>query len=211
MKEFPNQLIERYKKFKNTVFETQSNYYSDLARNGQNPEIMIISCCDSRVDPESIFSARPGELFVVRNVANLVPPYETQGSYHGVSAAIEFAVLNLQIKHLIILGHSGCGGISVALDSDNAIQTDANFISKWMSILDEPKSKIAANTSQTHEQQCHELGQEGIKHSLKNLRTFPFVRILEKKGSLQLHGALFDIEHGELSVLDEAKAIFTTI
>ena len=211
MQEFPNQLIERYKKFKNTVFESESNYYSDLAKNGQNPEIMIISCCDSRVDPESIFSARPGELFVVRNVANLVPPYETQGSYHGVSAAIEFAVLNLQIKHLIILGHTFCGGISVALDSDTAIQTDANFISKWMSILDEPKTRIAANSPHDHDHQCHELGLEGIKHSLKNLRTFPFVRILEKKGSLQLHGARFDIENGELFVLNEETGDFSAI
>lgn len=211
MREFPNQLIERYKQFKDTVFDGATNFYSDLAKNGQSPEIMIISCCDSRVDPETIFSARPGELFVVRNVANLVPPYETQGSYHGVSAAIEFAVLNLQIKHLIVLGHSSCGGISVALDSDNAIQTDANFISKWMSILDEPKSIIAAKSEQSHEQQCFELGREGIKHSLKNLRTFPFVRILEKKGSLNLHGALFDIEHGKLEVLNEKAGTFGAI
>ncbi|KAF0186248.1 MAG: carbonic anhydrase [Hyphomonadaceae bacterium] len=205
---FPNQLIERYRNFKSSVFERHSEHYSGLAIGGQSPEIMIISCCDSRVDPETIFSARPGDLFVVRNVANLVPPYETQGSYHGVSAAIEFAVLNLQINHLIILGHSGCGGISVALDSDNAIQTEANFISKWMSILDEPKAKIMENTAQTHDHQCHELGLEGIKHSIKNLRTFPFVRLLEKRGKLRLHGAIFDIEHGQLSVLNETSGEF---
>ena len=211
MKQFPNQLIERYKQFKTTVFVGETNFYSELAKNGQSPEIMIISCCDSRVDPETIFSARPGELFVVRNVANLVPPYETQGSYHGVSAAIEFAVLNLQVKHLIVLGHSSCGGISVALDSDNAIQTDANFISKWMSILDEPKAKILADATQSHEHQCHELGLEGVKHSLKNLRTFPFVRILEKNGKLNLHGASFEIENGALFILDETKDAFNKL
>jgi carbonic anhydrase len=211
MGNFPNQLIDRYKSFKASVFERHSEQYTSLAIDGQNPEIMIISCCDSRVDPATIFSAGAGDLFIVRNVANLVPPYETQGSYHGVSAAIEFAVLNLQIKHLVILGHSSCGGISVALDSDTAIQTDANFISKWMSILDEPKAKITTNSSHSHEHQCKELGLEGIKHSLKNLRSFPFVRVLEKKGSLALHGAHFDIEHGELSVFDEASGEFCKI
>ena len=170
---------------------------------------MVISCSDSRVDPETIFSAMPGELFILRNIANLVPPFETGGNYHGVSAAIEFAVMNLRIKHLIVLGHSGCGGIKAALDQSAAIQTEAQFISRWMSMLDEARLAVLAshqNKPQAAKQEA--LEKEGIKQSIKNLRTFPFVRDQEDRGRLSLHGAHFDIRTGTLSVLNHSRGMF---
>ncbi len=209
MTNFPQDLIDSYKKFKSRVFEPNSRHYNELAENGQSPETMIISCCDSRVDPETIFNKGPGELFVVRNVANLVPPFETQGSYHGVSAAIEFAVLNLKVKNLVILGHSKCGGISAALDSSATVQTEANFITKWMSILDGPRQKVRTKcVSCSHEVQQYELEKDGIIHSLENLRTFPCVKYLEEKGRLNLHGAHYDIKTGELKIYNEAQNKF---
>lgn len=212
MKNFPNELIASYKKFKTRVFEPNSKHYEDLASFGQNPETMIISCCDSRVDPETIFNMGPGELFVVRNVANLVPPFETQGSYHGVSAAIEFAVLNLHVKNVVILGHSKCGGISAALDSSATKQTEANFISKWMSILNGPKEKVLNKCAHCdHDTKAYELEKDGIIHSLENLRTFPCVKILEDKGRLGLYGAHYDIKTGELKIYNEAENKFLNV
>lgn len=210
MNRFPKELITNYQRFKTSTFPQQAQSYEELSK-GQRPETMIISCCDSRVDPESIFSAGPGELFVVRNVANLVPPFETQGAYHGVSAAIEFAALNLRIKHLVVMGHSGCGGIAAALDSTKTVQTAANFISRWMSILDEPKKKIQESSSCKHEHHQKLLEIEGVKHSLVNLRTFPCIKALEEKGRLQLHGAHFDILTGNLQVLDQETNEFVIV
>jgi carbonic anhydrase len=170
---------------------------------------MVISCSDSRVDPETIFSAMPGEMFVVRNVANLVPPYETGGKFHGVSSAIEFAVLNLRIKHLIVLGHSGCGGVKAALDQSAAIQTEAQFISRWMSMLDDARLRVlASHQTSPHHEKLAALEQEGIKNSIKNLRTFPFVSEAENRGKLALHGAHFDIATGTLSVLNHSRGEF---
>ncbi len=142
MSSFPENLTDRFRRFKHRHFVPNADHYEELATYGQNPEVMVISCCDSRVDPETIFSAMPGELFVVRNVANLVPPYETGGKYHGVSTAIEFAVMNLRVKHVIIMGHSGCGGVKAALDQSAAIQTEAQFISRWMSMLDDARLRV---------------------------------------------------------------------
>ena len=133
MSTFPDALADRYKRFKFRHFAPNIDHYEQLATFGQSPQVMLVSCCDSRVDPETIFSAMPGELFVVRNVANLVPPYETGGKFHGVSAAIEFAVLNLRIKHLVVMGHSGCGGIGLALQKrfherlESGVQQEAGF------------------------------------------------------------------------------------
>ena len=209
MSSFPEVLTDRFRRFKLRHFVQNADHYEDLATHGQDPQLMIISCCDSRVDPETIFNAMPGELFVFRNVANLVPPFETGGEYHGVSAAIEFAVLNLRIKHLIVMGHSGCGGVKAALDQSAAIQTEAQFISKWMSLLDDARLTVLASNqmaAQTQKQQM--LEREGIKTSIKNLRTFPFVRQAEDKGRLALHGAHFEIATGTLSVLNHSRGEF---
>ncbi len=145
MTPFPEPLTDRYRRFKHRHFEPNIEQYEELATYGQSPDVMIVSCCDSRVDPETIFSAMPGELFVMRNVANLIPPYETGGTYHGVSAAIEFAVLNLRVKHLVIMGHSGCGGIKAALDREAARETEGQFITKWMSMLEAARLKVLAS------------------------------------------------------------------
>ena len=209
---FPEQLTDRFRRFKHRHFDHLAEDYEDLARYGQNPEVMLISCCDSRVDPETIFSAMPGELFVVRNVANLVPPYETAGRFHGVSSAIEFAVLNLRVKHLVIMGHSGCGGIKAALDQSAAIQTEAQFISRWMSMLDDCRLKVLAShqTANASDRQ-RALEKEGIKQSLANLRTFPFVKDLEDKGKLSLHGCFFEISEARMLVLRELSGEFYSI
>ncbi len=209
MSSFPESLTDRYRRFRQRHFVQNADHYEELATHGQNPETMVISCSDSRVDPETIFSAMPGELFIVRNVANLVPPYETGGKYHGVSTAVEFAVMNLRIQNLIVMGHSGCGGIKAALDQSAAIQTEAQFISRWMSMLDEARLSVLAshqNKPQAVKQEA--LEKEGIKQAIKNLRTFPFVRDQEERGRLSLHGAHFDIRTGTLTVLNHSRGMF---
>jgi len=209
MSSFPENLADRFRRFKQRHFLPNAEQYEELATYGQNPEAMIISCSDSRVDPETIFGAMPGELFVVRNVANLVPPYETGGKFHGVSAAIEFAALNLRVKHLIVMGHSGCGGVKAALDQSAAIQTESQFISRWMSMLDDARLSVrASHQTRPHADKQRALEKEGVKTAIKNLRTFPFISQLEDKGRLALHGAYFDIATGTLSVLNHSRNEF---
>jgi carbonic anhydrase len=206
MTPFPQPLTDRYRRFKHRHFD--ANIYEELATYGQSPDVMIVSCCDSRVDPETIFSAMPGELFVMRNVANLIPPYETGGTYHGVSAAIEFAVLNLRIRHLLIMGHSGCGGVKAALDRE-VRETEGQFITKWMAMLDTARlAVLASHQGASRKDMAIALEHEGIKSSLKNLRTFPFLAERENNGKLALHGAYFDIATGNLSVLNETTGQF---
>lgn len=212
MSQFPDHLTDRFRRFKFRHFAPNQDHYEELATYGQNPDTMVISCCDSRVDPETIFNAMPGELFVVRNVANLVPPYETGGRYHGVSTAIEFAIMNLRVKHVVVMGHSGCGGIKAALDKKAAIETEAHFISRWMSMLDEARlTVLAAHQMKSQSERVSALEREGIKHSIKNLRTFPFVKDLEDKGRLGLHGAHFEIATGQLSVLNQVTNEFYAV
>lgn len=209
MSSFPESLTDRYRRFKHRIFVPNADQYEELATFGQNPEIMVVSCCDSRVDPETIFSAMPGELFVARNVANLIPPFELGGKFHGVSAAIEFAVLNLRVKHILILGHANCGGVKAALDQSAAIQTESMFISRWMSMLDEARlSVLASHQTKSAEERLTALEQEGVKTSIKNLRSFPFVREREEKGKLNLHGGHFDIKTGTLSILNHSRGEF---
>lgn len=209
MTHFPDHLADRFRRFKFRHFAPNQDTYEQLATYGQTPDVMVVSCCDSRVDPETLFSAMPGELFVVRNVANLVPPYETSGKFHGVSAALEFAVLNLRVKHIMVIGHSGCGGVRASLEQNAARQTEAQFISNWMSMLDEGRDEVLAKGAGRPAAELRaDLEREAIKTSLKNLRTFPCVQILEGKGRLALHGAYFDIARGELSVLNQVTGQF---
>ncbi len=209
MSKFPQDLAERYQRFRENKFTPNIADFKKLASEGQSPEVMVVSCCDSRVPPEAVFSSGPGDMFVVRNVANLVPPFETGGRYHGVSAALEFAVLNLRVKHIVVMGHSGCGGIKASLDQNAAEQTELRFISNWMSMLDEVKlSVLSANQAADPQVMQDELELYGILASLKNLRTFPFIQELEKKGELALHGAHFEVGSGSLRVLDEEKGKF---
>jgi carbonic anhydrase len=212
MTNFPDVLADRFRRFKYRHFAPNMDHYQDLADRGQSPDYMVVSCCDSRVDPEMIFSAMPGELFVVRNVANLVPPYETLGKYHGVSAALEFAVLNLRVKHIVVLGHSGCGGIRACLEADAARQTEAQFIANWMAMLDDARETIEQRMPKASlPEKRMALEMEAVKTSLSNLRTFPCVQILESKGRLALHGAYFNIAAGNLTTLNPATGTFVEV
>ena len=212
MSYFPDHLADRYRRFKLRHFIPHQDDYERLASHGQNPDVMVVSCCDSRVEPEAVFSAMPGELFAVRNVANLVPPYETDGKYHGVSAALEFAVLNIRVKHIVVMGHSGCGGVCACIEHEATRQTAAEFIANWMSMLDVARDRIIGEKPRQSPADLRAtLEREGIKVSLANLRTFPCVQILEGKGRLALHGAYFDISSGQLSVLNEATGDFVPL
>ena len=212
MKQFPDHLADRFRRFKYRHFAPNIDHYEKLATEGQDPDVMVVSCCDSRVDPETLFSAMPGELFVVRNVGNLVPPFETQGKYHGVSAALEFAALNLRVKHIVVLGHSACGGVRACLDHNATRQTPSQFIVNWVSMLDEARDTVmAAHPGEDTAKLRPALEREGIKLSLANLRTFPCIQILEGRGRITLHGAYFDIAAGMLEVLDRETGKFVAL
>lgn len=212
MKTFPTALTERFHQFKAGQFEPRRIDYEELAAKGQNPEVMIVACSDSRVAPETLFNAGPGEMFVVRNVAALVPPFETSDNFHGVSAALEFGVLNIRVKHLLVMGHSGCGGVKAALNQKAALETEARFISKWMSMLDDAKLRVLAANQSPDSCAVHpQLEKAGVKTSIANLRTFPFIKELEDSGELTLHGAHFEIPTGTLTVLDNETGQFVEL
>ena len=175
--------------------------YRALAE-GQNPETMIIACCDSRAAPETIFNAGPGELFVLRNVANLVPTFQPDGGQHGTSAAIEFAVNALGVKNIVIMGHGRCGGIRAALDPAGSPLAQGDFIGKWMSMLAPVADEVSAYTILTNKERQTMLERLSIRNSISNLRTFPYVQQLEAEGKLAVHGAWFDISTGELWVMN---------
>ncbi len=202
MVNLPDTLLAGYRSFMTSDFADERMRYRELADRGQTPETMVIACCDSRAAPEIIFNTRPGEIFVLRNVANLVPPYEPDGEYHAASAALEYAVQSLKVKHIVVLGHGRCGGIQSALDTESAPLSPGDFIGKWMSLLAPAAETITANTLMTPTEGQTALERISIRYSLNNLRSFPCVEILEKKGRLSLHGAWFDISTGELWVMD---------
>ncbi|WP_244501727.1 carbonic anhydrase [Stappia sp. ES.058] len=201
MSPFPEPLLEGYRQYRERAHAPHRSNYEHLALYGQQPEVMVVSCCDSRVTPEGIFGAGPGELFVVRNVANLVPPYEPDGDYHSTSAALEFAVQALKVKHIVVMGHGLCGGVKAFLTQDSKPLSPGDFIGKWMTLL-EPAAQFQCLALERDEDQQLALEYAGVRQSLENLRTFPCVRILEERGRLSLHGAWFDIGSGELRVMD---------
>ena len=209
MSHLPEKLLNGYRSFMGGSYSDQSQRYRDLAKTGQTPETMVIACCDSRAAPETIFDTGPGELFVVRNVANLVPPYTPDGEYHGTSAALEFAVQSLKVKDIVVLGHGRCGGIAAALTPDAAPLSPGDFIGKWMNMLAAPAAIIGENQLMTAGERQRSLERISIRFALANLRTFPCVQILESKGRLRLHGAWFDISTGELWVMDPATGDFS--
>jgi carbonic anhydrase len=204
MPEFAS-LIAGYKRFRTDAYVKQKARFDTLASDGQSPPVMIISCCDSRVDPATVFDTIPGQVFALRNVANLVPPYETGGGLHGVSAAIEFGVLGLKVRHIVVLGHAQCGGITASLSGSNLGPEARDFVNKWVGIIETAKEAVLA--SNTPDPQ-HALELETVKVSLANLRTFPFIAEREKTGILKLHGAYFGIAEGQLHVLDESTGSF---
>jgi carbonic anhydrase len=202
---FPAQLTQGYRAFLGERFARERTRYARLAE-GQRPEIMVIGCCDSRVSPEVIFDASPGEIFVARNVANLVPPYETAGLYHGASAAVEFAVRALKVKHIVILGHARCGGIQ-AFESQAAPLTSGDFIGNWLSLLAPAAARVDADGAGTPDR-LRKLEMATVELSLGNLLTFPWLKALVEKGALQLHGAYFGVGDGVLWVRDAAGGEF---
>ena len=204
--ELPQRLHDGYLAFRAGRLAAEQSRYHDLAERGQAPETMVIGCCDSRVSPEVIFDARPGELFVVRNVANLVPPYSPDSAYHGISAAIEYAVNVLRVAHIVVLGHASCGGIQAF--AENAPPGD--FIGKWISLL-APVAAAVRSREGTPGSYLMRLEQASVLASIDNLRTFPFVRSPHERGQLALHGAYFGVASGELSVFDPALARFVGI
>jgi len=204
----PPRLIEGYEAFRSGRLLAEQDRYRDLAERGQSPEIMVIGCCDSRVSPEVIFDARPGELFVMRNVANLVPPYAPDGAYHGVSAALEFAVGALRVKHIVVLGHAQCGGVR-AFAEGSAPLSPGDFIGKWMSLMTPAAQRLGEHGNSPD--YLMRLEQASIVGALDNLMTFPRLRELVERGRIKLHGAYFGVATGELSVLDREAGRFVPV
>jgi carbonic anhydrase len=203
MHNFPQHLLDGHANFMSGRYAREKERIRDLAEAGQTPTTLIIACCDSRAAPEMIFDAGPGELFVLRNVANLVPTYQPDGGQHGTSAAIEFAIKGLHISNIVVMGHGRCGGIKAALDPNMKPLDAGDFIGKWMSMLGELPSQLGQNTLMTATERQTAMERISIRNSIRNLRTFPYVKNLEDEGKLAVHGAWFDISTGELWVMDD--------
>ncbi len=204
MPEF-RELLDGYHRFRRNDYHRHRGRWRDLAE-GQAPPVMIISCCDSRVDPTIVFDTEPGPAFVLRNVANLMPPFGEDDGQNSAPAAVEFAVLGLGIKHIVVVGHGACGGIKAALQGGDLGAPGESYIDRWIRIIKEPRDRVVADDSITDKQHALEL--EAIKQSLKNLRTFPYVAQKEAAGEIKLHGCHFAIGEGQLYVLDEDEDSF---
>lgn len=202
MHSFPDHLLKGHANFMAGRYSREKDRIRDLAEEGQNPTTMIIACCDSRAAPEMIFDSGPGELFVLRNVANLVPTYQPDGGQHGTSAGIEFAVKALGIANIVVMGHGRCGGIKAALNLTSKPLDAGDFIGKWMSMLGGLPEQVGQNDLMTPTERQTALERISIRNSIHNLRTFPYVATLEAEGKLAVHGAWFDISTGELWVMD---------
>jgi len=206
-----DKLLAGYQRFREGYYQNNQEQLFKLADEGQSPKIAIVSCSDSRVDPSVILDCEPGDLFVIRNVANLVPPCEDTDSYHGTSAALEFAVTALEVESIIVLGHTQCGGIKSLIDNANK-KIDKSFISKWMMQLESVRDEIIADknlTDQESRYSCCE--KKGVQQSLDNLMTFPWVKERVESGKLRLHGWRYDLYSSELCALDEKTHSFIRI
>jgi carbonic anhydrase len=204
---FPQHLLEGYRTFTSQRLPTEQTRYRELSERGQSPAVMVIGCCDSRVSPEVIFDAGPGELFVVRNVANLVPVFQPDGGAHGVSAALEYAVQVLRVKHIVVLGHAQCGGIRAFIDDIDPL-SPGDFIGRWMAMFIKPGEKVSQRDRETKQEFATRIEKAAVFRSLENLMTFPFVRSPVERGEINLHGAYFGVAEGSLSVLDQAAKEF---
>jgi carbonic anhydrase len=203
MTHFPNKLLAGYRNFMGGRYSHERERYRVLAETGQKPHTLLVACCDSRAAPETIFDCGPGELFVVRNVANMVPRYEPDSQFHGTSAAVEYAVQVLEIRNIVVMGHGRCGGIQAALDPSMKPLSEGDFIGKWMGLVRPAAEQIQSNDLMTQSERQTALERVSIRNSIANLQTFPFVRNLTEKGELGIHGAWFDISSGELWVMNE--------
>src|SRR5690242_18863705 len=210
--QYLDQLIEGYRRFRDNDWARERERWSELSE-GQSPQVMILSCADSRVDPAQIFDARPGEMFVVRNIAALAPPYETTRGHHGVSAALEFAVTQLKVGEILVMGHGLCGGCAAALTGqfDDTEPGEGHFIADWVRMLDAARDKVRAGHKELDREAFLEMEREAVKVSLANLRTFPWIAERERAGELKLHGAHFSIAEGRLYILDGAEREFRPV
>lgn len=202
-------LIEGYRRFRQKDWTRERERWAELAE-GQSPKVMILACADSRSDPAQIFDARPGEMFVVRNIAALAPPYETSGGYHGVSSALEFAVTQLNVAEILVMGHGMCGGCAAALTGqfDDTPHGEGHFIADWVGMLSDARDQVRSHHADFDREAFLEMEQEAVKVSLANLRTFPWIWERESSGDLKLHGAHFSIAEGQLYIYDEAEDAF---
>jgi carbonic anhydrase len=207
----PAYLLDRYRTWRRTRFEPDHAWYARLAREGQRPRAMVIACCDSRIDPTALFGGEPGDLFVVRNVAGLVPPFAPDHAHHGTSAAVEFAVCVLKVAHIVVLGHSNCGGVAACHDMcSGERETPGSFISRWIDIL-RPGYERLDPSLDTREARLAALEREGVLVSLRNLESFPFVEEALKRGELSLHGGWIDIGAGALHAFDRTSRRFSPV
>jgi carbonic anhydrase len=207
---FPKTLLDGYRSFRTQRLPTEQSRYRELSERGQSPEVMVIGCCDSRVSPEVIFDAKPGELFVMRNIANLVPVYAPDSGAHGVSAALEFAVQVLGVKHIVVLGHAQCGGIRAFIDKIAPL-SPGDFIGRWMSMFVKPGEIVEQREHETMQDFATRIEKAAVLRSLENLMTFPCVQILVERGKLKLHGAYFGVAEGSLFVLDKTAKEFRSV
>jgi carbonic anhydrase len=198
-------LIEGYRRYRERRWPELRDLHRNLAERGQSPKTLVIACADSRVDPATIFDAGPGELFVVRNVANLAPPFEEAPGFHGVSAAIEFAVIQLQVDTILVLGHAQCGGVAAAL-ADRP-RDPHSFLDAWISLLDTAKERV----SHLHGDQHAALEYESIRVTLENLATFPFIQQAMKERSLRLVGARYGVADGGLELFEPESGGFRPV
>ena len=204
------ELLQGYRRFRSEGYPRQKARYDQLVSEGQSPKLMIIGCSDSRVDPAQIFDVDPGEIFVVRNVAALVPPYENTPGQHGVSAALEFAVNFLKVRQIVVMGHGRCGGCQAALTQElhgNPLGS-GGFVANWVSLLDEARGPIAEQYGTTGRDAEKAMEFEAVRVSLANLRTFPCVQEREASGDVTLRGTYFAIADGVLHVLDQESGEF---
>lgn len=204
----PKTLVDGYLRYRRDRHPLDRGRYEQLADLGQAPTAMVIACCDARVDVSAIFDAEPGDLFILRNVANLVPPYEPEGVYHGTSAAVEFAALVLKVPHIIVLGHSHCGGVNAYRQSVRDKVPEHGFIGRWLTLLDNLKV-VDTDIFASGDEIAFEFA--AIRSSLANLRTFPFIQKREKDGLLALNGLHFDIGSGALLALDQNTGRFEAL
>ena len=207
-----SQLIEGYRRFRATDWKHQHERWAELAE-GQSPQVMILACADSRSDPAQIFDSRPGEMFVVRNIAALAPPYETSPGLHGVSSALEFAVTQLKVGEILVMGHGRCGGCAAALTGqfDHTEHGEGHFIADWVRMLDKTRDEVRSRHGELDRDAFLDMEHEAVKVSLANLRTFPWIADRERSGALKLHGAHFSIAEGRLYILDEAEGEFRPV
>ncbi len=203
MNNFPAKLLDGYRNFMSGRYTDERERYRVLADTGQRPHTLLIACCDSRAAPETIFDCGPGELFVVRNVANMVPPYEPDSQFHATSAALEYAIQVLKIRNIVVMGHGRCGGIQAALDPALEPLSPGDFIGRWMSLVRPAAEQIQNNDLMTPTERQTALERVSIRNSIANLLTFPFVQSGGEAGDLSVHGAWFDISTGELWIMDD--------